>query len=310
MHIAHVCPWRVPVSLYGGSERVVHWQAKAQAALGHKISLLARPGSACPGADVIEIPEGERFEAHLPPGAEVANLHGLGALDTDVPVVVTTQGNSPGELAYSAEKIYVSRNHAERAGARAFVYNGVDPSEFLYSERKRDYILFLSKVSRKVKGIDVALRLARRLGFRLVVAGGTRFGLRKTGGLWDSLRADAHFVGEVGGRRKAELLAGARALLFPIRWDEPFGIVVAEAFVSGTPVITTPRGAMPELLTPDTGFLCADEAAMEEAIRRVGDISPAACRARALAHFSADVCAEKYLRYYDRARRSVPLEED
>jgi glycosyltransferase involved in cell wall biosynthesis len=77
----------------------------------------------------------------------------------------------------------------------------------------------------------------------------------------------------VGGRRKAELIAGARALLFPIRWDEPFGIVVAEAMVSGTPVITTPRGSMPELVTPDVGFLCQNESELEEAIRRVGDVA-------------------------------------
>ena len=308
MHVAHVCPWRIPVPLYGGSERVVHWQAKAQAAQGHRVTLLARPGSSCRGAEVIEVPEGRRFEEFLPAGVEVANLHGLGALDADLPCLVTTQGNSPGELAYAPNKIYVSRNHAERAGGRAFVYNGVDPEEFVYREKKDDYVLFLSKVSRRVKGIDVALRLARRMGFRLVVAGGTRFGLRKTGGLWDSLRADAHFLGEVGGQRKAELLAGARALLFPIRWDEPFGIVVAEALISGTPVITTPRGSMPELMTPEVGFLCDDEVAMEDALRRVGEISPEACRARAQAHFTSDVCARKYVSYYERAVQGLPLE--
>src|SRR6185436_2655042 len=206
MHVAHICPWRVPVPLYGGSERVVHWQAKAQAALGHRVTLLARPGSSCPGAELIEVPPGARPEVHLPRGVDVANLHGIGGLAADLPHVITTQGNAPVELEYSPRKVYVSRNHAERAGGRAFVYNGVDPDEFIYRERKDDYVLFLSKVSRKVKAVDVALRLARRMGFRLVVAGGNRFDLRKTGGLWDSLRARVEFVGEVGGKRKAELL--------------------------------------------------------------------------------------------------------
>jgi len=104
------------------------------------------------------------------------------------------------------------------------------------------------------------------------------------------------------------LLAGARALLFPIRWEEPFGIVVAEALISGTPVITTPHGAMPELVTPDVGFLCRDEQELEEAIGRVATLSPAACRQRALEHFTSSVCAHKYVHYYQRLRAGGALE--
>jgi glycosyltransferase involved in cell wall biosynthesis len=309
MHIVHISQWQLPAKLYGGSQRVVTWQAQAQAQLGHRVTLLAPPGSTCPGVEVIGVPHGADFGTYVPADADVVHLVGSPWPDAKVPSLITVQGNSPAELSPLPNKVYVSRDHARRAGARAFVYNGVAPEEFAYRERKDDYILFLSKVSRRVKGIDVALRLARRLGFRLVVAGGTRLGLRKTGGLWDSLRADVHFCGEVGGQRKAELIAGARALLFPIRWDEPFGIVVAEALVSGTPVITTPRGSMPELITPDVGFLCRNEAELEDAVRRVGDISPAACRRRALEHFTSTVCARKYLHYYERLRAGQPLED-
>jgi glycosyltransferase involved in cell wall biosynthesis len=308
MHIAHVSAWRVPVELYGGSQRVVYWQARAQAQLGHQVTLLAPPGSSCPGVDLIEVPRGAAYRDYIPSGAEVAHLHGVGAAGTGIPWLLTVQGNSPGELQYLPNKVYVSCDHARRGGSTAFVYNGVDPDAYIYREQKEDYVLFLSKVSRRVKGVDVALRLARGLGFRLLVAGGSRFGLRKTGAYWDSLRADVHFCGMVGGRRKAELLAGARALLFPIRWSEPFGIVVAEALISGTPVITTPLGAMPELVTPDVGFLCRDEHEMADAIRHAGDVAPTACRRRALEHFTSTVCARKYLRYYERLLAGRPLE--
>lgn len=308
MHIAHLSAWRVPVELYGGSQRVVYWQVKAQTRLGHRVTLLAPPGSTCPGAEVAEVPPGASFTQYLPPAVQVANLHGVDPIDIPVPFVVTTQGNSPIELAYDPHKVFVSADHARRAGSKAFVYNGVDPDEFIYRERKDDYLLFFSKVSRRAKGVDVALRLARRLGVRLLVAGGTRFDLRRTGGLWDSLRADVQFCGEVGGQRKAEMIAGARALLFPIRWHEPFGIVVAEALISGTPVITTPMGAMPELVTPDVGFLCRDEEEMADAIRHVGDVAPATCRRRALEHFTNGVCAQKYVRYYERLLAGEPLE--
>lgn len=309
VRIAHLSATRVPVTLYGGSQRVIYWQAKAQAALGHDVTLLAPPGSSCPGVRVIEVPPGARHSACLPAGIQVAHLYGVGAQGLAVPYLESSQGNSLEELRYQPNKVYCSGDHARRGGSNVFVYNGVDPDDYVYREHKDDYFLFLSKVSRPVKGVDVALRLARRMGFRLVVAGGTRFDLRRTGGLWDSLRADVHFCGEVGGQRKAELIAGARALLFPIRWDEPFGIVVAEALISGTPVITTPRGAMPELVTPDVGFLCRDEAALADAIRRVGDISPAACRERAMKHFTSTVCARKFIGYYERLLAGLPLED-
>jgi len=308
MHIAHLSAWRVPIEFYGGSQRVVVWQAKAQAALGHTVTLLAPSGSTCPGVRVVEVPPGTSYGRLLPAGADVANLHGVPPVEIPAPFLVTTQGNSPVELEYTPHKVFVSADHARRAGSKAFVYNGVDPDEFKYRERKDDYLLFLSKVSRPVKGVDTAIRLARRLGVRLVIAGGTRFDLRRTGGLWDSLRANVQFWGEVGGQRKAELIAGARALLFPIRWHEPFGIVVAEALVSGTPVITTPMGAMPELITPDVGFLCRTEDEMADAICRIGDIDPAACRRRVLEHFTSAICAQKYVRYYERLVAGEPLE--
>lgn len=301
MHVVHVTPgWKLPVRGYGGSERVVFWLAKAQARAGLRVSILAAPGSHCPGVRVVPVRGARDLASRLPPDADVFHLHGVGEVRSAVPFLVTVQGNSPEELAYRPEKVYVSRDHARRAGAVAFVYNGVDPEEYVYCEKKGDYFLFLARASRPVKGLDTALRLARRAGIRLVVAGGTRWALRRTGGWLDSLRARVHFCGTVDGLRKARLLAEARALLFPIRWPEPFGIVVAEALVSGTPVVTVPLGAMPEIVAPDVGFLCESEDEMLEAIRRVDEVSPAACRRRALSLFTSELSAEKYRRYYER----------
>jgi glycogen synthase len=306
MHVVHVSRWRLPVQGYGGVPRVVYWLAKAQAEQGDRVTILGPRGTQCPGATVIELPAGKTdyspyIAAALPADADILHFHHLPAIAPPIPWVLTSQGNSPGELQSMPNKIYVSADHARRGGATAFVYNGIDPGEFIYREHKDDYFLFLSKVSRRNKGVDVALRLARRMGFRLLVAGGTRFSLRKTGGFSDSVLGKVHFCGEVTGRRKAELLAGARALLFPIRWEEPFGLVVTEALVSGTPVITTPHGAMPEIVTPDVGFLCDSDDAMMAAIRRAGEIAPAACRRRVLEHFSNQQSAVAYRRYYREA---------
>jgi glycosyltransferase involved in cell wall biosynthesis len=309
MHIAHVCPWQLPVKLYGGSERLAYWQPKAQALRGHRVTLVAPAGTTCPGVEVIALCAGTSVKMLIPTGCQVVNVHGhmdIGQIDQ--PVIITNNSNTEARLSYAPNKVYGSSNHALRAGARAFVYNGVDPDEFVFAERKEDYFLFLARVRHIKKGVDIALRLARRLGLRLVVAGGSRVDLRRTGGLFNSLSPSIHFVGEVGGRRKASLLAGARALLFPIRWEEPFGTAVAEALMSGTPVVTFARGAMPELITPDVGFLCKTGDEMSLAIKHVDDISPHQCHLRAMQYFSSGVCADKYIQYYERHIHGDPLE--
>ena len=105
----------------------------------------------------------------------------------------------------------------------------------------------------------------------------------------------------VGGEQKRRLLAGARALLFPIRWEEPFGIVVAEALASGTPVIASRRGSLPELVPPEVGFLCDTEDEFVEAVGRIDEIDPAACRRRAEERLDASRMAADYLELYRRA---------
>jgi glycosyltransferase involved in cell wall biosynthesis len=104
----------------------------------------------------------------------------------------------------------------------------------------------------------------------------------------------------VGGERKAALIAGARALLSPIRWEEPFGLSVIEALASGTPVITTPRGAMPEIVTEDVGFLCSADEDYGRAFAEIESISRARCREYVEERFSVARMAEGYLELYRR----------
>src|SRR5713101_5683037 len=119
MHIAHLSAWRIPVERYGGSQRVVYWLAKAHAQLGYRVSVLAPPGSRCPGTEVIEVPRGADYGDYIPASADVAHLQGLGPATIRVPYLMTTHGNSPGELAYLPHKVYLSRDHARRGGATA-----------------------------------------------------------------------------------------------------------------------------------------------------------------------------------------------
>jgi glycosyltransferase involved in cell wall biosynthesis len=107
------------------------------------------------------------------------------------------------------------------------------------------------------------------------------------------------WLGEVGRERKLALLAAARCLLFPIQWDEPFGIVMAEALACGTPVIATRRGSVPEVVRHgETGFVCDDESELVIALRAVGALSPDRCRADTVERFNVDLMAARYEHLY------------
>jgi glycosyltransferase involved in cell wall biosynthesis len=203
--------------------------------------------------------------------------------------------------------IFVSRTLARLHGRTRYVLNGVDPAACIYSETKEQYVMFMSSMDWEMqKGLDIALSLAARYRFKLVVAG--------TGNNYKRIlrvetlcrQIGAHYVGDVRGKRKAELLAGAKAFLFPTRVDEAFGLGMAEALMSGTPVICSNKGACPELITPDVGFICRDDRDYVAALRNVGNISPRACREKAMRDFHYQRMAADYVSEYEKELAARP----
>lgn len=197
--------------------------------------------------------------------------------------------------------IFVSRTLARLHGRQRYVLNGIDPEVFTYSETKQDYFLFMSSMDWEMKkGLDVAISLAFRLRIKLVVAGtGNNYKrIMRIAGL--CRQVGARYVGDVRGQRKAELLAGARAFLFPTRVDEAFGLGMAEALMSGTPVICSNKGACPELISPDVGFVCRDDREYVAAIRSIAKISPQACRDKAMREFHYLRMAADYVAEYQK----------
>ena len=197
--------------------------------------------------------------------------------------------------------IFVSRTLAQLHGRDRYVCNGVDPGEYSFSETKDDYLLFMASMDEgPAKGLEVALSLSAQLGFKLVVAG-TATDQERINWVADLCRkAKADYLGDVRGRAKADLLAGARAFLFPTKVDEAFGLGMVEALMSGTPVICSNLGACPEIVSAEVGFVCATPQEYVEAIGRIGEISPAACRARAMSEYHYLRMARDYLREYER----------
>jgi glycosyltransferase involved in cell wall biosynthesis len=199
--------------------------------------------------------------------------------------------------------VFVSRTLAGLYKSGRYVHNGIDPACFIYSGTKEDYLLFVVSgglAKARLKGIDIALRVARRSGAELRVAGGSY----KPAEMAEFVQycrdhgAACHML--VFGRAKAELFAGARALLFPTQMNEAFGLPVAEAMMSGTPVIASDRGAMRELIDPSVGVICADEASYLDAVAGVDRIAPEDCRRYAMRRFHYLEMARSYVREYER----------
>src|ERR1044072_1072986 len=286
--------------------------AKGLAELGQEVFYLLRSGAQGP------MPPGVKLVSEPVWDADI--LHTIS--DFDKPLVAEWQARRRPWVARShidlrtrgmaqsvptENWIFVSRTLARLHGRTRYVLNGVDPAACIYSETKEQYVRFMSSMDWEMqKGLDIALSLAARYRFKLVVAGtgNNHKRILRVEKLCPQNRAP--YVGAVAGQRKAKRLAGAKAFLFPTRVDEAFGLGMAEALMSGTPVICSNKGACPELITPDVGFICRDDRDYVAALRNVGNISPRACREKAMRDFHYQRMAADYVSEYEKELAARP----
>lgn len=206
------------------------------------------------------------------------------------------------------------------------VYNALDASQFPFVKGKKDYFITLARFSRD-KGQHIAVRLCAALGYRLRMAGtvagictNRRLFLELANPLSSYRQTDDFryysdeilplivrsrkitYVGNVVGKRKLTFISEAKALLFPIDWEEPFGMAVIEALACGTPVVAMRRGAMAEIIQHGyNGFLADNEMEFAEYMRRVDEINPEDCRQSVEEFFSAEAMAVAYIERYREA---------
>lgn len=325
-------PWvTVPPEVYGGTELVVDLLARGLAEAGCDVRLFTTGDSTCPvprewlypsalGTNAplrSELPHIERAYRTFA-DVDVIHDHTLsGPLRTSaptsaVPVVTTLHGELIPQLrpryAGAAKRgvAIIAISHAQRRSARevpvtAVIHHGIDVDAIPIGSGDGDYVLFLGRMSPD-KGAHRAIAAARAAGRRILLAAK----------MWEPeehryymecvepmLGPDATYVGEVGPAEKHELLCGAAALLNPIRWPEPFGLVMIEALARGTPVLAFAEGSAPEIVEHGrTGFLCRDEGDMARHLAHLERIDRAACRASASSRFSAERMVADHLRLY------------
>jgi len=344
MRIAQVAPLyeRVPPQMYGGTERVVSYLTEELVRLGHDVTLFAS-GDSVTGAR-LRAPCARA--ARLDPSCQDAlarHILMLGAVyehadefdiihcHTDylclplarlapTPTLLTLHGRldmpelGPLYAAY-ADIPLVSISDTQRiplphANWVATIHHGL-PDLYQYSPDAGRYLLFLGRISPE-KCPDTAIRVARSAGVPLRIAAKVDpvdreyFETLIRPMLDDPL---IELVGEVGEEGKSGLLGGALALLFPIDWPEPFGLVMIESLACGTPVIARPRGSVSEVIQHgETGWVCETDNEMVEAVQRIAEIDRAACRAAFDRQFTVETMAKRYLDIYEAVRvaRRVP----
>ena len=339
MKIAQVAPLyeSVPPRYYGGTERVVYHLTEELVHQGHEVTLFASGDSATSGTLVPICPQALRLDdncvdsmAHhillLEQVGQAADRFDVIHFHVDYlhfplsrlkkwPQVTTLHGrldlpDLPPLYEEFSEMPVISISDAQRrplprARWMDTVYHGLPPDLYGYRSTPGEYLAFLGRISPE-KRVDRAIEIAGRAGLPLKIAAKVDPADRTY--FEESIRplltaSHVEFLGEISEEEKGSFLGNARALLFPIDWPEPFGLVLIEALACGTPVIASPHGSVPEILEDErTGFIVDS---VEEAVGAVGQlasISRRDCRAAFEERFTAARMAREYVRVYETLR--------
>ncbi|MFE4831737.1 glycosyltransferase family 4 protein [Streptomyces sp. NPDC056672] len=326
-------PWfDLPPEGYGGIEYMCSYLVDGLVDRGHQVTLVSsgRNGTKAQHLRTYEFPQWRRLGEPLPDLVHAASVrHILRSMEIDVihdhslmgpllaeeravPTVVTAHEPVAGDyrkyfslLGNSVRLVAISssqRMSAPDMNWCATVHNGIDPASFRFRKEKEDWILFLGQCIPH-KGMHTAIDAARAAGVRIRIA--AKCGEPAEIEYFESeirprLGDDVEWLGEVGGERKRSLLSEARCLIFPIAWDEPFGMVMIEAMASGTPVVALNRGSVGEIVDNGvSGIVCDSPADLPAAVERSRHLDPENCREASVSRFNSALMAERYEHVYE-----------
>ena len=333
----------VPPKLYGGIERVVDGLVKRYRARGHQVCLVAKPGSECPTDAFYPWPGASSLSAADSLRNAWARRKAVRSFRPDVihsfsriayltpllrgrtSIVMSYQRDptprtvglgvklaARGVLRFTGCSDYIAGLGRQVGGEWEGIPNFAEMDALYFSPTVAPDapLVFLSRVEH-IKGAHWAIEIARRTGQRLIIAG-NHSDSGPEGEYWREKivpeigHDGVEYVGAVNDAQKNKLLGEARAMIVPIQWNEPFGIVFAESLACGTPVISCPRGSLTEIVRPGVdGFLIRSIEEGCDAVGKLGTIDRATCRRRAEDAYSPEVVVDRYLDLYARAQAGL-----
>jgi glycosyltransferase involved in cell wall biosynthesis len=327
----------VPPTLYGGHERLVYLFAEEYQKLGHEVTLLAGPQSHCSGKTVtfgtndLNRPDWLRVKETLFVWKYLRQnknnfdlVHNFGRLVYLLPVLnypvkkIMTYGRPVAAFGIKIVNTLPNRNliftacsdycvsTGNVAGKWETVYNAIDFSQYELNEAVNDNapLMFLGRLD-KIKGAHTAIKVAKATNNQLLIAGN----ISHTADNYNYFKTEIEpqidggqikYIGVLNDEEKNHYLRQAKALLFPIEWDEPFGMVMTEAMACGTPVIAFNKGSVPEVVENGiTGFIVTNEQEMTQKVAGISTIDRALCRETALKRFDVKDIARQYLNLFN-----------
>jgi len=311
LRILQVSPdvFPIPPANYGGIERVIYDLIEELVKLGHEVFLYATKGSVS-SAKIIYYPHNEVNSSKiaeylvetLPDNIDLIHDHThasvVDKLKLPIPTVSTIHDSRPNT---AKNPVYLCKRALEIVGQNNgfYVYNGVSPSDYQFCDKKEDYLLFLGVLNWH-KGINYAIDVAEKTKQRLVIAGPIFHSEYFEKDIKPRLLANSNieYVGEVGGKTRLNLLKHAKCMLFPTSWEEPFGLVMVEAMICGTPVIAFSNGAVPEVLNGFPELICNSADEMADKILNLNFPAPLDLHKYVLNNFTTKIMTKRYIEVY------------
>jgi glycosyltransferase involved in cell wall biosynthesis len=304
---------KLPPMNQGGTEKVVHELTENLVRRGHQVTVFATRGSRT-SAKLIPFPKGLRDQgitryvlSKMPRDVDVIHDHtfssALGRSNHNFPTVCTVHLPVKQRVKHP---VYVSKRAKKVMGNNRghYVYNGLNPSEYEFSDKKRNFMLFMGRIMRE-KGVLHAIEIAERTNKKLIIAGPIKNQTFFRNEIAPRIRRNPNirFVGPVGGKNKQNLLKYASCLLFPTLWEEPFGLVMIEAMACGTPVIALKRGAVPEVMAGFPQLICRSVSEMVAKVKEGNYPHPAVLRRYIIRRFTTSQMTTKYLQIYQKVMK-------